>query len=128
MLLLKMKMMELYFIHFIHHIKKKMQLIKESKENESKSEEESKTNENNNNKWNCSFCTFENIYKNKECIMCNIGKYEIISKTWNKNQFIYKFIYRRAEEDEYNINKILLVKQIHNIGIIESIYGEYSDQ
>eukprot|EP01084_Bolivina_argentea_P157280 274074_1 len=40
--------------------------------------------------------------------------------------FIDEFIYRRAQQDEYAHSNILLVKEIHNIGIIESIYGEYS--
>eukprot|EP01084_Bolivina_argentea_P050718 93279_1 len=36
----------------------------------------------------------------------------------NINQFIDEFIYRRAQQD----------KDVHNVGIIESIYGEYSHQ
>eukprot|EP01084_Bolivina_argentea_P236150 397162_1 len=55
----------------------------------------------------------------------------VIVNTWDHltfNNLKREFIYRRAQQTEYNTNRMSLVKQIHNIGIIETIYGEYSHQ
>eukprot|EP01084_Bolivina_argentea_P220448 373605_1 len=69
-----------------------------------------------------------NLKGHRKKLMYFINKLNNASNGPNKNTFIDEFIYRRAQQDEYDINKISLVKQIHNIGVIESIYNEYSHQ
>eukprot|EP01084_Bolivina_argentea_P164621 286193_1 len=54
---------------------------------------------NTNNKWNCSICTFENLYENKQCTMCNVGKCPNITND-NKNECNNNIEMKQYEEKQ----------------------------